>query len=101
MENIQKVTEEIKVKDWGMLMHMSFSKYHILENKGILICNGKPLDGKELHQIVKTPKTKNGNFGKATQKFFIVEKDAPEFDTIDKLIEHYHPTVIEPTAPIS
>lgn len=91
MGNIQKITEEIQVKDWGMSMHMSFEKYHILENKGILVCEGKPLDAKELHQITKTPKTKMGNFGRAKFVFFINEKGAPEFDTIGKLIEHYHP----------
>ena len=90
MANIQEVAEGIKIKDWGMCMHMAFAKYHILENKGTLICEGQPLHGKKLHQIIKTPKTKNGNFGKPKQKFFIVGKDSPEFDTIGKLIEHYH-----------
>lgn len=75
-----------------MHMHMSFSKYHILENKGTLICEGKALHDKELHQIIKTPKSKNGNFGKAKCVFFINEKGAPEFDTIGKLVEHYHPS---------
>ena len=82
--------EGIKIKGWHNSLHMSFATHHDSTYTGTLICEGMPLHEKEIMRFSTVRVSKLGNFGKGKSYFQLIEKDAPEFETFQELVDHYH-----------
>jgi len=72
-----------------MIMHMSLTNQHMLRHSGTVEWPGNPIHGSIIYREVVTPKSKSGNFGKATVCFFLEGKNTPDFETAEKLFDHY------------
>lgn len=81
--------EDIKIKDYGMISHMSMEKKHIAKYSGIFECEGLSLHNKTFYKEVYTKVKKDGTFGKSKQIFYDDELNSPIFTTLKELIKHY------------
>lgn len=84
------MSEEIKINGLHTVLHMSMAKAHMLKEVGTIDCpDNKIIHGKEICCETRTPKSKNGNFGKPRTWLYLNEKDSPMFDSPKKFIDHY------------
>lgn len=87
---MSKLNEEIKVKEYGMLSHMSMEKVHISKYSGIFECEGKPLHGKKFFHESETEMKGFMEYGKTTSLFYLDEPNSKSFKTIKGLVSHYN-----------
>jgi hypothetical protein len=82
----------MKVKGFGMVMHMSMAKsYHGVYN-GEIIWPGNILHIKTIVYEYAVPRGKAAATKKGgSHSFYLKEKDSPEFQTIQEFINHYTP----------
>lgn len=85
-----KLNEEIKVKEYGMLSHMSMEKVHISKYSGIFECEGKPLHGKKFFHESETEMKGFMEYGKTTSLFYLAEPNSKTFKTIKALVSFYN-----------
>lgn len=87
---MKKSIDTITIRDYETIMHVNFGDTHAHKHKGFFVCEGKPLHGKEFFHEMHTKTKGFGEQCEATNHFYLNEQKAPVFDTIEKLVEHYH-----------
>lgn len=78
-----------EIRELQTVLHLSLAKQHQLKQCGTIHAPEHWLHGKKLCIETITPKSKNGNFRKAKQFFYLDEKDSPEFTSVKSFAEHY------------
>ena len=97
MSNIQKINEQVSIKDWGMVFHMNTAKYHSLKYHGTLVSEIEALNGKILVKETHTPVNREFKFGTPVITWYLNGFDTPTFKSFDELLNHY----INPSIPQS
>jgi len=84
----------IKIKNYQMITHLNMGTKHLSKHSGTFVCEGLPLHGKSFIQesSIRVFNAMAGKYGKSETVFYLNEKDSPIFDTIEKMVEHYHKT---------
>jgi hypothetical protein len=84
--------KEVLVKDLKMVCHMNCGKVHLLKREGTFVCEGLFLHHKKFicESETKCIDFMAGIYGKTKFCFYLNEKNSPIFDTIEKLVSHYH-----------
>lgn len=78
-----QVSEQVTECEWVS------AKVHLLKKQGEIVWEGNSINGATLVIETRTPKTKRGNFGKASTIFYIQEANSPTFETIEAFTAHY------------
>ena len=85
-----KISEDVFVKDYRMIVHMNMTKAHLSKHIGTFCCPDKPLHGKQFINESKTRVLKYGEYGKTTNLYYLNEPKSPTFKTLEALIENYN-----------
>ena len=86
--------EDIKIKDWRMVSHLSMEKQHLSSYQGTIECEGN-LNEKTVVREVSVRKDKNGEFSESSKEksLWYIQGEKPTFKTVQELALHYMPEV--------
>jgi len=83
------MSNEPKIKDYTMTLHLSMDKKHSSLHTGIIVWEGNPINGKKIIVESHTPKHRSGDFGKSKTTYYLEGKDTPMFKTAEAFYKFY------------
>lgn len=97
MSNIQPINDQVSIKDWGMVFHMSGAKAHVLKYQGTLMSENEALNEKVLVKETHTPVKGFMEYGIPVVAWYLNGLNTPTFKSFDELFNHYvNPSISQP-----
>ena len=87
---MEKKNNEIEVRDYQMVFHLTMAKVVCEKYSGVFVCEGKPLDGKKFFHELHTKIKGFMKYGKTTSLFYLDEPNSKSFRTMDALVRFYN-----------
>lgn len=89
--------EDVKIKNWGMVSHMSMEKEHLSKYQGTFECEGYLSEKTVVRESRVKKKDKYGEFSEKSKEknMWYVPGEPLTFKTVQELVLHYAFSLID------